>query len=230
MAVENRPNLNTESEEDILREMIDFINKQVGVYSDSVSSFQGNKIRIERQVARINFASGTTIENGQHTVMRTSVEDPSLPDVIHHRIIKTDDFIAQNQEAGFNEQQITWAVIVFVFAFWDEDIRPRLAKAKSIKPNEITSDAFGDLRIFRKAIIHNAGILTDSDYTKLKIMNEICKPNQTLVFSHDEMHKIFVFLKNALARLLLEPYKDLPGAPDLSKIVSVAIQNIPPKK
>jgi len=32
-----------------LRRFIDFVNQQVGVYSDCLSGFQGNKVRIERQ-------------------------------------------------------------------------------------------------------------------------------------------------------------------------------------
>jgi hypothetical protein len=44
--------------------------------------------------------------NGRPVILYTSVEDPHSPDVIHHRIIKADDFITANAEAGFNEQQI----------------------------------------------------------------------------------------------------------------------------
>ena len=37
----------------ILRDFVDFVNHQVGVYCDCLAGFQGNKIRIERQVARV---------------------------------------------------------------------------------------------------------------------------------------------------------------------------------
>lgn len=87
----------------ILRRFIDFVNSQVGVYCDCLSSFRGNKVRIERQKARVQRPTGKRIENGQQVVMWSSVEDPRLPDVIHHRIIRADDFIAANAEAGFNE-------------------------------------------------------------------------------------------------------------------------------
>ena len=39
----------TLAEVDILRAFIDFVNKQVGVYCDCLASFEGNKVRIERQ-------------------------------------------------------------------------------------------------------------------------------------------------------------------------------------
>jgi hypothetical protein len=91
------------AELDVLRGFIDFVNLQVGVYCDCLSSFHGNKVRVERQVARVNRPTSRRIENGQIVVMRASLEDPTRPDVIHHRIIRAGDFIAANAEAGFNE-------------------------------------------------------------------------------------------------------------------------------
>jgi hypothetical protein len=41
------------AELDVLRGFIDFVNRQVGVYCDCLSSFYGNKVRVERQVARV---------------------------------------------------------------------------------------------------------------------------------------------------------------------------------
>lgn len=94
----------------ILRSFIDFVNRQVGVYCDCMSSFRGNKVRIERQKARVSRPSGMRIKDGQPVIMRTSFEDPSSPDVIHQRIIKADDFVAANAEAGrFCELIRGWA-------------------------------------------------------------------------------------------------------------------------
>ena len=42
------------AELEVLRGFIDFVNRQIGVYCDCLSSFQGNKVRIERQVARVS--------------------------------------------------------------------------------------------------------------------------------------------------------------------------------
>ena len=52
------------AELNLLRDFIDFVNRQVGVYCDCVSGFQGNKVRIERQAARINRPVSKRIENG----------------------------------------------------------------------------------------------------------------------------------------------------------------------
>jgi hypothetical protein len=209
----------------ILRSFIDFVNKQVGVYSDALSSFEGNKVRIERQVARVQRPVGKQIKDGRPVVMWASFEDPSSPDAIHHRIIRADDFIKANSEAGFNEQQVCWSIIVFMFAYWDEEIRPQIAKVRGVAPNEVMIDEFGDLRIFRKNIIHNGGILPAADHAKLKVMQSLASPDATITFSHDQMHKLFVHIKQGIAKLVLKYTGHLPGAPDASDIVSIAIQN-----
>lgn len=208
----------------ILQNFIDFINKQVGVYCDSISSFSGNKARVERQKARVNRPSGTKIENGQPTVMWSSYEDPASPDVLHHRIIKVDDFIQVNSESGFNEQQICWAIIVFVFAYWDEEIRPKVAKIRNVEPNEIKVDEFGDIRILRKMIIHNKGILSKNEYAKIKTIKELVQPNTKINFTHDEMHKLFIHMKRGIARLVFDYAGNLPGVPNIEEITGIAIQ------
>lgn len=212
------------AELDVLREFIDFVNRQVGVYGDCLAGFHGNVVRVERQVARISRPSGRRIENGRPVVMWASVEDPNSPDVIHHRIIRADEFMSVNSERGFNEQQVCWSILVFVFAYWDEEIRPKIAAIRGLKANDVQVNALGDLRVLRKAIIHNSGILTVAEHAKLKVLHDVCQPNVKITPTHDEMHRIFVAIKQAIAELILHYTGGLPGAPDASKIVSVAIQ------
>jgi hypothetical protein len=211
----------------ILRDFIDFVNRQVGVYCDCLSGFQGNKVRIERQVARVNRPISRRIENGQPVIMRVSVEDPTSPDVIHQRIIRADEFIDVNSEAKFNEQQVCWAIIVFLFAYWDEEIRPRIAKVRGVKSNDVLADALGDLRILRKSIVHNRGMIDAAEHGKLKVLQYVCEPNTKISLTHDQMHKIFVEVKKAIGDIILEYTGDLPGAPKPGEIVGVAIQNVP---
>lgn len=140
------------AELDVLRRFIDFVNCQVGVYCDCLSSFYGNKVRVERQVARVTRPASRRFENGQTVITWASLEDPTRPDVIHHRIIRADEFITMNSEAGFNEQQVCWSIIVFMFAYWDEEIRPQIANIRGVEPNDVQIDAFGDLRICGRAL------------------------------------------------------------------------------
>jgi hypothetical protein len=209
----------------ILRGFIDFVNQQVGVYSDCLSGFSGNKVRIERQKARIQRPTSQRIENRRPVIVWASVEDPDSPDIIHHRIIKADDFIAANAEAGFNEQQTCRAIIVFLFAYWDEEIRPRIAGVRGVKSDDVKLDELGDLRILRKNIVHNGGLLPAPEYAKLKVMKDLVQPDAQITFTHHQMHKVFIHVKQAIGKLIFKYTGELPGAPKASEIVGIAIQN-----
>ncbi|MFH1344499.1 MAG: hypothetical protein ABIL01_25370 [Pseudomonadota bacterium] len=215
------------AELDVLREFIDFVNQQVGVYCDCLAGFQGNKVRVERQMPRLQRPTSRRIVDGQPVITWASVEDPSRPDVLHHRVIRADEFIKVNAETGYNEQQVCCAIVVFIFATWDEGIRPRMARIRGVEPREVKLDEMGDLRILRHAIIHNAGMVTTSEYAKLKVMTDLCQPDTRLTFNHDQMHTLFVHVKRSIGRLILKHTGDLPGAPDPASIVGVAISNHP---
>jgi hypothetical protein len=214
------------AELDVLRGFIDFVNRQVGVYCDCLAGFDGNKVRVARQVARVTRPVSRRIENGQPVIVWASLEDPTRPDVIHHRIIRADDFITANAEAGFNEQQVCWSIIVFIYAYWDEEIRPQIAQIRGVQKNEVRIDAFGDLRILRQSIVHHGGVLEATDHAKLKVLNGICQAAASIAPTHDQMHKIFVAIKNAIGALILEYTAHLPGAPKPEEIVSIAVQNV----
>lgn len=208
-----------------LREFIDFVNHQVGVYMDALAGFAGNKARIEFQVARVlRKSQQRKDDDGINVVVWSSFEDPGSPDVIHNRITRATDYIAYNSVAGFNEQQHVRAIIVMLFSFWDEEIRPRLARGKNLDSHDIKVDALGDLRILRHAIIHNKGILSVGAHTKLKVMKGVFIPNSAIIVSHDQMHKMFVFVKQGIAALILEHTGQRPGSPQISEIADLAIQ------
>jgi hypothetical protein len=214
----------------ILRDFIDFVNNQVGVYMDCLAGFEGNTVRIDRQVARVQRAIGRRIEDGRPVIVAASIEDPTSPDVIHHRIIRSDDFLAANAEIGFNERQVCWSIIVFLFAYWDEEVRPKIAAVRGVEPNEVKVDALGDLRLIRNAIVHSKGVLSAGDHAKLRKLAGLVQPDATIALSHDQMHKLFIAIKQAIAEIILTYTGHLPGAPEASQIVGVAIQNAGPRK
>ena len=214
-----------ETPESIIREYIDFINRQVGVYMDALAGFEGHHTRVERQVHRVNKPVSSHIDNtGQRVVVWASYEDPTQPDIIHNRIIRAIDYIAANSDGGSNEQQHSQAVIVFLFTYWEEEIRPRLAVLRKVKPEEIRSDIMGDLRILRNLILHDKGIMRYEKHEKLKKLIDMFTVNQSMHISYENMHKIFVLIKQDCAKMLYELWgiKDVPIQP--SEIKDMAIQ------
>src|SRR6267154_414209 len=159
----------TERFDDVVREYIDFVNSQVGAYMDALAGFAGHHTRIERQVHRVSRPSRQAASGKVAPVVWASYEDPTQPDIIHNRIVRAEDYLAINARGGSNEQQHARAIIVFLYTSWESDLRPRLARASRVEPNDIRSDIMGDLKELRHAIIHSRGILKAEKHRKLKI-------------------------------------------------------------
>ena len=208
--------------DEVIHDYIDFVNEQVGMYMDALAGFAGNSARVERQISRIQRASGKNVD----IITWASYEDPKEPDIIHNRIIKTADYIAANSREGSNEQQHSCAIIVFLYTYWELETRPRLAKIKNVEINEIHSNIMGDLRQIRNAILHKKRILKHEDYEKLQFINGMFEPNQQIIFTYEKMHKIFGMIKQGAAEMLLT-YIGVQKPPfDIRDVFDVAIQKI----
>jgi hypothetical protein len=212
-----------EAVDDVIREYIDFVNRQVGVYMDALAGFAGHRARVERQVHRINRPVKSRINN-KDIVVWTSYEDPSQPDIIHNRIIRASDYIAANSKDGSNAQQHSQAILVFLFTYWEDEIRPRLATSRNVELQEIRSDIMGDLRTLRNVILHAKGIIRSDTHRQLKKLSDMFVVDQPIHVSYENMHQIFVLIKQDCARMLFEwlGVKDAPIRPE--DIVDVAIQ------
>ena len=209
----------------VLREFIDFINLQVGAYVDGCSGFAQNKIICERQVMRISRAYGMkTDEAGNRIVMRASLEDPTQPDVIHQRIVKAANFISENSATGSHEQQLSRASIIFLFTYWEDEVRPRLARAKNVERSAILSNIMGDLRHIRHAILHKKGILDSATHLKLRKTADLFASGQAATFSAQKMQRIFILIKQDLMRMFLEEVGQTSGPVRPANIRDIAIQ------
>jgi hypothetical protein len=179
-------------------------------------------------VARVIRKAGLRQDaEGQHVMMTTSLEDPDRPDVIIHRIMLAKEYLEANAEGGANEQQHARAAVVFLFAYWDEEIRPRLARAIGCEVNEIRSDVMGDIRILRKAIIHNKGVLAKKEHEKLRAFEKRFQPETEISLPNETIHFLFAAIKKDIAQLMLKLIGADKTAPfDISEIKEIAIQDV----
>ena len=141
----------------IIRDYVDFVNRQVGVYVDAMAGFENVRVRTERRVQRRT--GMRTNEKGEQIVVWSSYEDPTRPEIIHNRIVRANEYIAVNSSGGTNERQLSQAIIVFLVTYWESSIRPRLAEALGVATNDVKSSVMGDLTIVRNAILHSKGII-----------------------------------------------------------------------
>nr|VFK46138.1 MAG: hypothetical protein BECKTC1821D_GA0114238_102820 [Candidatus Kentron sp. TC] len=205
--------------DDVVREYIDFINEQVGTYMDAMAGFAGHHTRVQRQVHRVQRPVGKRKEQGETVVVWASYEDPSQPDVIHNRIVRADDYLKANSSGGSNEQQHARAIIIFLFTYWEDEIRPRLAASKAVSVSEVCSDIMGDIRILRNAILHAKGIIRSTEHRRLRVLNSMFPSDMPIHISYEDMHRLFVLIKQDCSRLMLEwlGVNDGPVSPEQIK-------------
>lgn len=214
-----------ETPDNIIREYIDFVNRQVGVYMDALAGFMGHYVRIERQIHRENrpVKSGKN-KKGRPEVVWASYEDPTKPDIIHNRIIRVPDYMEANAKDGSNAQQHSQAVLVFLFTYWEDEIRPRLAASNRVELKNIRSDIMGDLRVIRNVILHAKGIIRQDKHKELRKLKDLFVVDQPVHVSYENMHKIFVLIKQDCARMLFEWLGVKDGEVQPEEIVDIAIQ------
>ena len=214
-----------------IRDYINFVNAQVGVYMDALAGFSGHRVRVERQVHRINRPSRVKKdENGNNVMVWASYEDPTQPDVIHNRIIRAEEYIKANSPLGSNERQHSQAILVFLFTYWEDEIRPKLAASQNKTPNDIRSDILGDLRVLRNVILHSKGIIRKDKHKDLKKLNDMFHVDEPVHPSYDDMHKIFILIKKDCAKMLFEYLGTSPPGFTHEDIRDVALQFRNPQK
>ncbi|MCZ6624519.1 MAG: hypothetical protein O7B35_09875 [Deltaproteobacteria bacterium] len=214
----------SESFDDVVREYISFVNEQVGTYMDALAGFAGHHTRVERQIHRVSRPSKAgNNEKNESVVVWASYEDPTKPDIIHNRIIRAVDYVEANSPGGSNEQKHARAIVVFLFTYWEDEIRPRLARAKGIELKEIRSDIMGDMRVLRNVILHSKSILGPERHKELKKLGGMFAIDQPLRLSYEDMHQIFVLIKQDCGRLMFEwlGVQDSPIAPDEIRDISI---------
>lgn len=190
--------------DEVVRDYLDFLSQQVGMYIDALSGFDGNVTRVETQVHRVTRPASHRIENGSPVVVWTSYEDPSKPGVIHNRISRAEDYLAANGNGGPNEEQHARAILIFLFTYWEDEIRPRLAAAAGVEPSRIASDIHGDLRILRHAILHAKGKVRREEHRRLKLLGELVQEEAPIRLPTEAMQRIFTLVKQDCARLVFE--------------------------
>jgi len=214
-----------EQVDEVVREYIDFVNEQVGAYMDALAGFAGHHARVSRQIHRTNRPVSTRPpdETGMSTVVWASYEDSSKPDIIHNQIIRSDEYLAANRPGGRNEQQHSRSILIFLYTYWEDEIRPRLARANGVELNDIRSDVMGDLKTLRNVILHSKSVLRPDKHASLRLLGDMFEVDKEIEFSYEGMHRIFVLIKQECARLLFRwlGVEDGPVKPEDLKDVAI---------
>ena len=83
----------------------------------------------------------------------------------------------------------------------------------------------GDLRIIRNVILHSKGIIRHDKHKDLKLLGDMFAVDQPVHISYENIHTIFILIKQDCARLLLQ-WLGVKNSPNLKpeEFVDVALQ------
>ncbi|GAX59756.1 ATP/ADP translocase [Candidatus Scalindua japonica] len=133
--------------------------------------------------------------------------------------------MSSNSVDGSNTQQHSQAILVFLFAYCEDEIRPRLAKSTNIAENEIKSDIMSYVRTIRNVILHSKGKIRQDKYKSINLLGDMFSVDPSIYVFYENMHKIFVLIKKECARLLFE-WSVMENSPNVKPedIRNVALQ------
>ena len=74
-----------------------------------------------------------------------------------------------------------------------------MANALGVDNNSIKLNIMGDLGILRNVILHAKGMLSKDKRNELNILKDMFSENKAIIISYENMHKIFVLIKQECA-------------------------------
>ena len=109
---------------------------------------------------------GTTKINNRLSFGR---DDPNEPGAVADYSVTFDELLARSDPAGHQAKAVRARLIVFAYTLWDRVYRPAISQECGVE--RVDSDAFGDLRLYRNAILHHKGKL-HTDTTALTVFGK----------------------------------------------------------
>ena len=131
-------------------------------------------------------------------------DDPNDPAAIAGYSVTLAELLARSDPEGQQAKAVRARLIVFAYTLWENVYRPVISQECGV--DRVNSDAFGDLRLYRNAILHHKGEL-DSDPSALTVFGkgEFIEP------SADQLRDVFKQLVVGLNDLGVRYYGEDPG-------------------
>ena len=132
--------------------------------------------------------------------------DPNDPATRTHHARTFAYLIEASARDGIYAQQLRWSAIVRLYSVWEDRFRQHIADECGLTKSDIQGDAHGDLRRFRRAIVHTGGRL-DEEPTVLRYFTR----GDSLQFSNGQVIDLFRQLTAELNALGVRHYGADPG-------------------
>ena len=133
----------------------------LAAYFDGIVGYQRFRlflIELQQQSAE---AGGPSVEESDGKAFIVGEGDPNLQTAKVLLSTTQADLKQRNEPDGANSVFLARMLIVAVYQLWEDHYRDQIADERGVERNQVTSDLFGDLRHYRRSIIHNRGLAVD---------------------------------------------------------------------
>lgn len=130
--------------------------------------------------------------------------DPNDPAAVADYSVTLAELLARLDPAGQQAKAARARLIVFAYTLWENVYRPAISKECDV--DRVDSDAFGDLRLYRNAILHDKGKL-HTETTALTVFGkgDLIEP------TGDQLREVFKQLMVGLNDVGVRYYGEDPG-------------------
>ena len=174
-------------------------NELVDLYGeDQIEGFATMAAR--KQVEDILKGGSTKINNN----LSFGQNNPNDPAAVADYSVTFAKILIRLDPAGQQAKAVRARLIVFAYTLWENVYRPAISRECGV--NHVDSDAFGDLRQYRNAILHDKGNL-HTDTTTLTVFSkgDLIEP------TGDQLREVFKQLVVGLNDLGVRYYDRNPG-------------------
>lgn len=160
--------------ETIVKQYISSVDAIYGVFLDSCQGFSTAKSNFERsqwttlernRELQKNDPPGSAISRNltlESFDASCLVYSAGKEEEVGHRILHycptQAEYKERNSPRGENYKFIGNMALISIYEYWENSCRNTLASHHNVKPKQIVSQIFGDLRLLRHSIIHHRGI------------------------------------------------------------------------
>lgn len=130
--------------------------------------------------------------------------DPNGPAAVADYSVSFGELLARLDPAGRQAKAVRARLIVFAYTLWENVYRPAIGQECGME--RVDSDAFGDLRLYRNAILHNKGKL-DEDAATLTVFGK----GDLIELTADQLREVFKQLVVGLNDIGVRYYGEDPG-------------------
>lgn len=165
---------------------------------DQIAGFQSMLAR--KQVSEWLKNGNTKINN----TLSFGNEDPNNPAAIADYSVTFAGLLARFEPAGQQAKAVRARSIVFAYTLWENVYRPTIKQECGV--DSVENNEFGDLRLYRNAILHHRGKL-HTDTTVLKVFSK----GELIAPTADQLREIFKQLVAGLNTIGKRYYGENPG-------------------